>query len=369
MFYPYVTLEPGEPQYAKEDMESGEPIQAIYRKAFLPMDVGNPYIEALPMARDEEQVYNAYNVGLTGFNREEQIKWSTIKKCSAVTMLRQVRFVLPFHGELEIAFSMALLTSYRDRKQKLLKKPQVITVQNEDDSINAYLMGDSGAATNAGLTLLGYSGCGKSAALKILLSNYPQVLYHRSDTMDRFIQIVYLVVVCPSNSNFQALYTGIGAAIDEALGNTTPVYQKMIAKCKTVSEKANKLCELITRFGIGCIILDEIQSLNFESNRESTFESLLEIVNKTKVALMAVGTESAYQKMFTNLRMSRRTGVFISANAYCKNKIYFAAIVKELMKYQWFDEYVAPTVEIIQALYDVTHGIINQLVSVYTTMH
>ena len=91
-------------------------------------------------------------------------------------------------------------------------------------------------------------------------------------------------------------------------------------------------------FAIGCIIFDEIQLLDFSGQKESTYESLLTVVNKTKVAIMAVGTEDAYSKMFPNLRMSRRTGAFIEANAYCENKQYFATIVSNLMKFQWMDE-------------------------------
>lgn len=369
MPYKYTTLEPGQPQYSKEDILSGYPVKAVYREAEIPADAGNPYIEALPKARDEGEVFAAYNVGITGFNREEQVSLDLRAKQNAIAMLRQVRFVLPFHFELETFFSMALTVSYRNRQQRYLSKPQEITIQNELNSVCSQLVGNSGAAANAGLTLLGYSGCGKSAALEILLSHYPQVITHQSDTMDRFVQIVYLVVVCPANSNFKSLYTSVGAAIDNALGNTSPVYEKMIAKCKSVSDKANKICELIVRFGIGCIIFDEIQLLDFHAHKESTFESLLEIVNKTKVALMAVGTEDAYQKMFPNLRTSRRTGMLIPANSYCKDKNYFAAIVKELMRYQWFDTYVAPTEEIIKAFYTVSRGIIDQLIAVYMAVH
>ena len=365
----YREFEPGEPQYSREEIQSGEPVKAVYRKPVLAADIGNPYIEALPMARDGEQLFAAYNIGIPGFRREEQVALDLNEKYDAIGMLRQVRFLLPFHFELESFFSMALKTSYRNRQRRMLPKGSEITIQNEPDLTHSFLHGNSAAAANAGLTLLGYSGCGKSAALEILLSNYPQVIVHQSETMDRFVQIVYLVVVCPANSNFKSLYASAGAAIDRALGNTFPVYEKMISKCKTIGEKANKLSELIARFGIGCVIFDEIQLLDFHSQKDSTFESLLEIVNKTKVALMAVGTEDAYQKMFPNLRTSRRTGLLIPANSYCKDKGFFSTIVQELMRYQWFDTYVEPTDEIIDALYTVSRGIIDQLISIYMAMH
>ena len=133
--------------------------------------------------------------------------------------------------------------------------------------------------------------------------------------------------------------------------------------CLLYTSKANVICKLIEMFAIGCIIFDEIQLLDFSGQKESTYESLLTVVNKTKVAIMAVGTEDAYSKMFPNLRMSRRTGAFIEANAYCENKQYFATIVSNLMKFQWMDERIEPNREIIQALYDVSKGIIAQLVS------
>ena len=319
----YKNFEPGEPQYPKEEILSEKPVNAVYRKPLLAIDEGNPYIEALPAARSEEEMFSAYNVGIPGFRSVEQQKLSLAEKYEAVGMLRQVRFLLPFHFELESLFSMALKTSYRNRRQRMLPKGAEITVADETDSTHSVLVGNSAAAANAGLTLLGYSGCGKSAALEILLSHYPQVIYHQSEEMERFVQIVYIVVVCPANSNFKSLYVSAGAAIDRALGNSVPVYETMIARCKTIGEKANKLCDLIARFGIGAIIFDEIQLLDFRANKESTFESLLEIVNKTKVALVAVGTEDAYQKMFPNLRTSRRTGILIPANSYCKDKGFF----------------------------------------------
>lgn len=103
-------------------------------------------------------------------------------------------------------------------------------------------------------------------------------------------QITYIVVACVPNSNFSALYRQIGEAIDWALGNAEPIYEKMIMKCRTVADKQLKVCELIEKFSIGTIVLDEIQLIDFTANKENTYEGLLSIVNKTKVALSVVGT-------------------------------------------------------------------------------
>lgn len=363
MSYKYVVLAPGERQYEVNDDNI---VQARYIKSKISSDNGNPYIEALPVPRNKDEIFNVYNKPFRDYNKNEQLKWEDYEKISLITTLRQVRFALPFHNDLENEFYLALLKSYRER-QNIICQSKIIKQDNEEIITNK-LIGNNGAATNAGVTLLGCSGCGKSAAIEILLSNYPQVIEHENDLMDKFTQITYLVVVCPANSNFSALYTSIGAEIDKALRNDRPFYEKMIRNKRSLAEKADMVCKLIQLFGIGCIIFDEIQLINFNSNKENTYEGLLTIVNKTKVALMIVGTKDAYDKIFKNVRTARRTGTYIDANSYCTNKGYFSTLVNNLWHYQWFDEYIPLTNTIIKALYDVTKGIIDQLISIYMYM-
>ena len=78
-----------------------------------------------------------------------------------------------------------------------------------------------------------------------------------------------------------------------------------------------------------------------------------------------MGTEDAYGKMFPNIRTSRRTGSLIQASQYCNNRRFFSNIVAFLMKYQWLDKPIQPTEEIVDALYSVTKGIVDQLIAVY----
>lgn len=365
MTYKYEKLSPGERQYDDYDLTETTCVPARYVNAVCSTDSGNPFIEALPSPRDFEEVSTAYTRPLTDFDYERIKAMSPIAQQISVTSLRALRYMLPFHPMLEVEFHSALLNSYRNRRFRYFSDEQQIVQNDEKQGTHLSLQGKVAAAANAGCTLLGYSGCGKSSALEILLSNYPQVIEHRNEKYHRFTQIVYLVVVCPANSNFSALYNSIGAEIDKALGNITPIYEEMIQKKRTLAEKATIVCKLIDLFGIGCLIFDEIQLIDFQSQKENTFESLLTIVNQTKVALFAVGTEDAYQKMFPNLRTSRRTGPYINANLYCQDRPYFSAIVKNLMRYQWFDQYIPYSQEIADAFYDVTSGIVDQLIAVY----
>ena len=268
-------------------------------------------------------------------------------------LLRRVRFPLPMNYELENAVYIALVNSYRVRRM-LRDKNGDIRLPYESGNVShcsdGLLVGKDAAAANAGITMIGYSGCGKSSALETVFANYPQYIIHRGEGMTTYPQIVYLVVQCPPHSNFRGLFKNIGVAIDRALGNVKPVYAKELdaGKSGNLARFTDKVRELIEQFAIGMIVFDEIQHLNFDSTLENSFESILELTNQTKVAFGVVGTEDAYDKIFAdNLRQARRLGAEIHADRYCKNKDLFCHIVRNLFKYQWFDTIVEPTQELI----------------------
>ena len=218
----------------------------------------------------------------------------------------------------------------------------------------------------SGFALLGYSGCGKSSSLKQLFDNIPQVIMHHPDPGTSIPQITYLVVSCMPNSNFSTLYRQIGEAIDNALGNPEPIYEVMInKKCKSLADKQLKVCQLIETFSIGTIVMDEIQLIDFNTNRENSYEGLLGIVNKTKVALSVVGTDEAYKKLFTMLRNARRAGDFIDASAYTTDKDYFNMLVNMLLTWQWLDTPIQWSKELSDTLYECSGGIINMLIWLY----
>lgn len=356
--------------YANIDLTKCKIVNAKYIPAVIDTDRGNPYIESLPYPRDDEDVMNDYSKNLLIYDYETVKTLSKFEKLMQVSTLRQIRFPLSFHKNLEFAFYNALVTSYRSRNPLPTKLNNIeFMVNDQPDSTHCILCGDSGDSTNAGFSLIGYSGCGKSSAIHTLLSRYPQTVIHKIDDFKQCVQIVYLVVNCVPNSNFSALYEGIGDAIDKALGNTKPIYSKEISKVQNLGKKMEKVRELIERFAIGIIIFDEIQLINFDRAKESSFESLMTLANRTKVAMAVVGTEDARDKMFKELRTSRRIGTVINGNQYCDNKKFFSFLVKKLFQYQWFDEPVKPTDDLVDALYDVTKGIVDQLIGIYSWMH
>lgn len=367
--YEYTDVDGYDSQYKNKEFEFGIPVEAVYVKSKVSTDRGNPFIEALPFPRIEGDVVCAYEKGLSDYALDEAKALSKTEKLLQLEELKKLRFVLPFHEELEMRFYNALRVSYRMREFVFSRNNGLqCNTKNEDVVQAGRVIENPADAANAGFSLIGYSGCGKSTAMHTLLSRYPQVLVHKVGD-GYFTQIVYLVVNCVANSNFSALYEGIGAAIDRALGNITPTYAAEISKTATLGKKAEKIKGFIDKFGIGAIIFDEIQLIDFNSTRENSFESLLTLVNRTKMALIVVGTEDAKSKMFKELRTARRVGPVISGDLYCGNRSFFSLLVRMLLRYQWFDKTIEATDEIIDALYDVTKGVIDQLISIYTAMH
>ena len=224
--YTYSDRAEGETQYDVAGYSNEKIVPAHYIPALVPMDKGNPFIEALPLPRTDEEIKMDYTKTLVSYNYDSVKDMSKLEKMLNVGTLRNIRFPLTFHKSLEFSFYNALLTSYRAR-----------TLMENTEDEEPILCGDSGDSTNAGFSLIGYSGCGKSSALNILLSRYPQVIMHQTERGDIVPQVVYLVVNCIPNSNFSALYEGIGDALDKAFHNTRPLYADRIRRTGGLGKK------------------------------------------------------------------------------------------------------------------------------------
>ena len=367
---PY-TYFPGENghQYDDLDLTAENTVEARYSQAPSPLYKGSPLIEALPWPRTKEETLAAYQRNISySFSETEAL--TTEEKLLSLKALVDLRFPLPFHYELEYSFYNALATSYHNRKSKF-NANAVVSILTGEKMIESHhqLVGNTASAANTGVALLGYSGCGKSSALEILLEHYPQVIYHEDANGGRYPQIVYITLNCVPNSNFSALYARIGEAIDRALNLEDNVYERMIEAKRSLGGKSACVRKLIEVFSIGAIILDAIQLIDFNSTKENSFESLLLLTNETKVAFVVIGTEDAYEKMFKELRTARRIGEVINGNAYCENRTYFMHMVAALFRYQWFEEPVKLTNEITEALYEISRGIVCFLIKAYEEMH
>lgn len=102
--YKYAEIEEYESQYGEDCLETGCPVDAVYIRAKVEMDKGNPFIEALPLPRVNKESLKAYENEILGYRYDKASKLPKLEKFLQLSTLRHLRFILPFHKELEIKF-------------------------------------------------------------------------------------------------------------------------------------------------------------------------------------------------------------------------------------------------------------------------
>lgn len=336
-------------QYEGEKFEVGKPVDAIYIKSPVESDNGNPLIEALPRPRLDNEIDRDYEFGIKGYKNDIKTEFQALTE---MQLLREIRFKLPFFKSLEIEHYNCLVNSYRSRE----------LMANGD---SCKVIGNSYGAASIGYNLLGYSGSGKSSALKILLSRYPQVINHHFKDIGDFKQITYIYVSTSPNDNFRVLFDSMAKAIDNALGFTEPFYEEIMYKKKSLGGKAAYIETLIEKFSIGMILIDEIQLMSFNSNKENSYTTLAKLANDCKVCISLIGLPEAIEKMFTKEWTARRVGTTIDSSAYCGNYTYFTVIFSKIMKYNWLNHPLLVTDKGLKAVFDYTNGAIAHIVSFY----
>ena len=327
---------------------------------------GNPYLEALPPRTSKEMCLEKYTKLPRVPTKEERETLSQEDLIASLVNLDEFRTFLPFHLTLERAFRSALESSYKRRvvisDDALVNRLQVNN--REFISHKEMRIGEQSDAPT-GFAVLGLSSCGKTTGINGVLSTYPQTIIHNPGTMQQTTQIVYLHVECTNTNAFADLYAKIGQCIDRALHNYDGTYQKMLS-AKTTISKLNFILEtLVEKFSIGMIILDEIEHMEMVKATEQSFESFLRLSNNTGVVVSVIGTQDAYEKMFSKRRTARRVGELIQASKYCENKEHFVRIVKNLTLFQWTDKKITFTAEDLEELYRCTDGVIGEVVKIY----
>lgn len=363
----------GKSQYSDLNLASERLVPARYIPAVNEADRGNPYIEALPPKRNSAEMED-YRIIMDYPGYARASKLSREEKYDRLAELFKLRHPLPYQNTLETMLHTVMMKSLKKRYLYKFKngKKMLCRVNDEDIYTDGILVGDDKDSADGGFCLLGYSGSGKSSSMKILLDHIPMSIVHEIDGQ-RFVQIPYLLVNCLTNSNFHELYNQIGKAIDRALGNfAEPYYEKELRNMKnSLGTKSGKIVSLIERFGISVICLDEGQFMDYGQRTENCFDSLLNIANMTKVSLVVIATEDAYDKMFCNARVTRRLGAPFIAHDYCSDMNMFNCIVDWLFKYQYFEypERVEIDDKIKAVLFKLTNGIVAHLVNLYVMLH
>ena len=326
---------------------------------------GNPYIEALPFPKlSTEEISIAYNSVPKLPPYDKFMEMPQFKKKMYLDQLGSIRIALPFHKDLEEKFYRTLTESYSMRRE--CRVTAAAEVEGKPYEITTGLCADHPGEAVTGFSMLGVTGAGKSTAMGKTLDHVPQLIRHHFGERT-VIQIVYLVINCEGCRNFSALYQNIGRQIDSALNNGNDCYEQAVKREKTLGQKSMKIRELIRNFNIGILILDEIQNIDLTSTNENSIEAILTINNDSHVGIGVLGTEEAFEAIFSRERVARRLSDYIGAGRYCESWNTCSKIVNSLFSAcTLFETPIVPDDEIIRAFRDESGGVISYIVKLFS---
>lgn len=290
----------------------GEFEEAVYKNQELEEYSYNPFIEALPPIFTAEDVIDRFTVlpAITDVdrNKTENLRYHIIKRTKNFLQ------PLPIHIELERKLSTLIRRGYLGRNpldKSFLGKLRVLNrlddtsikeneLQNELENIRT---------TADSISIIGISGIGKTTAIERLLLMYPQVIKHFEYKGESFTrtQIVWLKIDCPYDGSLSTLCKNFFKAIDDILG--TRYLEKFGYASRITSTMMINMTKLAWRYGIGVLVIDEIQHLlNTKNDKEEMLNFFVTLTNTVGIPTVLIGTSKA-QKVFNgNFRQARRAG-------------------------------------------------------------
>lgn len=290
----------------------GEFEEAVYKNQELEEYSYNPFIEALPPIFTAEDVIDRFTVlpAITDVdrNKTENLRYHIIKRTKNFLQ------PLPIHIELERKLSTLIRRGYLGRNpldKSFLGKLRVLNrlddtsikeneLQNELENIRT---------TADSISIIGISGIGKTTAIERLLLMYPQVIKHFEYKGESFTrtQIVWLKIDCPYDGSLSTLCKNFFKAIDDILG--TRYLEKFGYANRITSTMMINMTKLAWRYGIGVLVIDEIQHLlNTKNDKEEMLNFFVTLTNTVGIPTVLIGTSKA-QKVFNgNFRQARRAG-------------------------------------------------------------
>lgn len=285
--------------------------EANYKEQVLFEYDNNPFIEALPPIFDEDDVLERFMVTPRITERDKQsgtnIRYHVLKR------VKNFIQPLPIHFEVERRLSTLIRRGYLARNpldKTFLERIRVLHQLREDEE-EAHKYIDERLnyirSTADSLSIIGISGIGKTTAIERLLLMYPQVIKHEAYKRQLFnrTQIVWLKIDCPYDGSLSTMCKGFFKAIDDLLG--TRYLEKYGYLNRVTSTMLLHMTSLASMYGIGVLVIDEIQHLLHSKNdQEEMLNFFVTLSNTVGIPTVLIGTSKAQQLFKGNFRQARR---------------------------------------------------------------
>lgn len=285
--------------------------EAIYKEQALLEYNKNPFIEALPPIFSEDNVLERFMVTPRITQQEKQsetnIRYHVLKR------VKNFIQPLPIHFEVERRLSTLIRRGYLARNpldKTFLERIRVLHQLREEEE-ESYKYIDERLnyirSTADSLSIIGISGIGKTTAIERLLLMYPQVIKHETYEGQPFnrTQIVWLKIDCPYDGSLSTLCKSFFKAIDNLLG--TRYLEKYGYLNRVTSTMLLHMTSLASMYGIGVLVIDEIQHLlNSKNDQEEMLNFFVTLSNTVGIPTVLIGTSKAQQLFKGNFRQARR---------------------------------------------------------------
>ncbi|GAB6563728.1 ATP-binding protein [Bacillus cereus] len=285
--------------------------EANYKEQALSEYDNNPFIKALPPIFDEDDVLERFMV-TPRITEQDKLSETNIR----YHVLKRVKnFIqpLPIHFEVERRLSTLIRRGYLARNpldKTFLERIRVLHQLREDEE-EAHKYIDERlnyiCSTADSLSIIGISGIGKTTAIERLLLMYPQVIKHETYKGQPFnrTQIVWLKIDCPYDGSLSTMCKGFFKAIDDLLG--TRYLEKYGYLNRVTSTMLLHMTSLASMYGIGVLVIDEIQHLLHSKNdQEEMLNFFVTLSNTVGIPTVLIGTSKSQQLFKGNFRQARR---------------------------------------------------------------
>lgn len=289
----------------------GDREEANYKPQLLMEYAQNPFIEALPPIFSEDDVLERFIVTPSISERDKQsetnIRYHVLKRVKNFTQ------PLPIHFEVERRLSTLIRRGYLARNpldKTFFERIRMLHELREDEE-QAHNYIDERLnhirSTADSLSIIGISGIGKTTAIERLLLMYPQIIKHEIYEQHPFnrTQIVWLKIDCPYDGSLSTLCKSFFKAIDDLLG--TRYLEKFGYLNRLTSTMLLHMTSLASMYGIGVLVIDEIQHLlNAKNEQEEMLNFFVTLSNTVGIPTVLIGTSKAQQLFKGNFRQARR---------------------------------------------------------------
>ncbi len=279
-------------------------VDAIYTQQRVPQYRGNPFIEALPAALEDDALLESL------FNTPEfdaaQRDWTQSERLQMIAQLAS--FMVPMDRHLRLAQHIDTLM----RQGYVGRAPR--TVESQQIFNKIYEQQKAGRTFNTSLrqltaqlscALIGIPGMGKTTAIQRIFLRVPEVIFHPKHNI---YQVPYLHIEMPyDGASVKGLAESVFRKLDLLLPDAN--YGRQYGKERSGAETLmNHAARVLHMHAVGLLVVDELQNLeNSPKNHDALMTLLVSASNELGVPIMFVGTNKAQKLLSQDFRQARRS--------------------------------------------------------------